>query len=233
MLEERTKGLPASATPLPHLHLPALSRADPAQPSLLGTAAHTAQGCKQGLPAQIRIPYLGRAGGEAENPHDNDANNCKKQQGNGQDDPEGPGGSWEVCCGPPVLGARAKEGEQELKLILLPILLHQTRFQLITQILVQTGWSAELPDHCSTWDNETFIPQCWNSRSSILVTSSATASKAAKPPGQGWSSSFPDTGNNKLNYFGLQQKSPAGPSALESDPASVPLPVLGCAGFSG
>lgn len=54
------------------------------------------------------IPYLGRAGGEAENPHDADANYCKKQ-GNGQDDPERPGWSCEVCCGPPVLGTKTKK----------------------------------------------------------------------------------------------------------------------------
>lgn len=86
-----------------------------------------------------------------------------------------------------------KEEEQELKLTLLPTL-HQTHFQLITQILVQTGWRAELPDHCSICDNETFIPQRWNSRSSILVTSSATASKAAKPPGQAGAAAFQTQG---------------------------------------
>lgn len=136
MLEEKARGLLASATALPAAcqHLPALLapscvvqpliQPNPAQisahSSLLEAASHTTQGCKAGggeeLPAQIRIPYLGRAGGEAENPHNTDANNCKKQQGNGQDDPEGPGGSWEVCCGPLVLGARAKEGGTGVKI---------------------------------------------------------------------------------------------------------------------
>lgn len=130
-----------------------------------------------GLPAQISIPYLGRAGGEAENPHDTDTNNCKKQQGNGQDDPEGPGGSWEVCSGPPVLGGRQKKEEQELKLTLQPILLHQTRFQLTTQNPVHSGWSAELPHHCSTWNNPTVL----EFRSSVLVPSTGTARKLQSP----------------------------------------------------
>lgn len=126
------KRLPGSATALPAAwqHLPALpapscivqgliqpnSAQISAHPSLLGIASQLRAAGRRRLPAQIRIPYLGRAGGEAENPHDTDANNCKKQQGNGQDDPEGPGGSWEVCWGPPVLGARAKEGGTGVKI---------------------------------------------------------------------------------------------------------------------
>lgn len=130
---QRTPSLchsPACSLPAPpcpactFLHCPAT---DPAKPSpdlspLIppGSCFPHNSGLQAGggeeLPAQIRIPYLGRAGGEAENPHNTDANNCKKQQGNGQDDPEGPGGSWEVCCGPLVLGARAKEGGTGVKI---------------------------------------------------------------------------------------------------------------------
>lgn len=104
---------PACSLPAPpcpactFLHCPAT---DPAKPSpdlspLIspGSCFPHNSGLQAGggeeLPAQIGIPYLGRAGGEAENPHNTDANNCKKQQGNGQDDPEGPGGSWEVTLG--------------------------------------------------------------------------------------------------------------------------------------
>lgn len=127
-----------------------------------------------------------------------------------------------MCCGPPVLGARQKKEEQGLKLTHLPIL-HQTSFQLMTQTLVQTGWNAELPNHCSTWNNPTLL----EFQIQYPGTQPCHSQESCKAPGQGWSSSFPDTGNNKLNYCGLQQKSPAGQSALEShpvwsDPASVP-----------
>lgn len=98
----------------------------------------------------MRIPYLGRARGEAENPHNADANSCKKQ-GNGQDDPERPGWSCEVCWEPPVLGAKAKEG-QELKLsLLLVILHHKTHFPLTTNHCANCwGLNAELPEHHSS-----------------------------------------------------------------------------------
>lgn len=257
VLEEKARGLPASATALPAAcqHLPALLapscivqpliQPNPAQisahSSLLEAASHTTQGCRQEegrsfLPRSGSLTWA-ELGEKLRTPTTlmpTTAKNNKATDKMIQKVLEGAGKcavallSWEPG---------QKKEEQELKLTILPILLHQTCFQLMKQILVQTGWCAELPNHCSTWSKGAFIPQRWNSTSSILVTSTATPREAAKPPGQSWSSSFPDTGNNKLNYFGLQQKSPAGPSALESDPVwsdpvSVPLPMLGCVGFS-
>lgn len=95
-----------------------------------------------------------------------------------------------MCSGPPVLGARQKKEEQELKLTLLPIHLHQTGFQLMTQTPVHSSWSAELPHHCSTWNNPTVL----EFRSSILVPSTGTARKAAKPQGRAGAAAFQTQG---------------------------------------
>lgn len=54
------------------------------------------------------VSYLRRAGGEAENSQDADANNSKKHS-KGEDDPECPGWGWEAPCNPPGLGARQEE----------------------------------------------------------------------------------------------------------------------------